>query len=64
MVQQMSYPDGLPERDAIVRAYADVQRKMVIVGICLVPLCLGCTYMWRNINVKKLVPEQTQGNVF
>lgn len=64
MVLQMSYADGTPERDAIVGAYADAQRKMVIVGVCLVPLCLLCVLFWRNINVKKINREQTKGNVF
>ncbi|KAJ5490614.1 Major facilitator superfamily domain general substrate transporter, partial [Penicillium expansum] len=32
LVMQMSYADGTGERDAIVRAHADVQRKMAIVG--------------------------------
>jgi len=67
IVTQLSYADGTPERDAIVGAYADVQRKMVIAGACFIPLCLGCIYLWRNINVKKLEREQgkqTKGTVF
>lgn len=64
---QMSYADGTPERDAIVGAYADVQRKMVIAGACLVPLCVVSIFMWKNINVRKLEEEkgtQTKGTVF
>ncbi|GAB1206401.1 hypothetical protein APSETT445_005088 [Aspergillus pseudonomiae] len=64
MVMQMSYADGSPEREAIVGAYADVQRKMVIAGVCFVPLCIGCVWIWRNINVKRLDREQTRGNVW
>ncbi|CAG7930650.1 unnamed protein product [Penicillium olsonii] len=64
MVKQMSYADGTPERAAIVGAYADVQRKMVIVGVCFVPLCIACTWFWRSVNVKKLFKEQTAGNVW
>ncbi|KAL4890283.1 major facilitator superfamily domain-containing protein [Aspergillus ambiguus] len=64
MVTQMSFADGTPERQAVVGAYADVQRKMVITGACLVPLCLACVIFWRNINVKKIVRDQTKGNVF
>ena len=66
MVLQMSYPDGSPEREAIVGAYADVQRKMVIAGACFVPLCLASIYIWKNINVKKLEKDkgaQTTGTV-
>ncbi|CAI7639978.1 unnamed protein product [Penicillium glandicola] len=59
LVTQMSYADGTAERDAIVGAYADVQRKMAIVGVCFVPLCILCTWFWRNVNVKKLEKEQT-----
>ena len=64
---QQSFLDGTPERDAVVGAYADVQRKMVITGACFVPLCLASIYIWKNINVKKLEEEngkQTKGNVF
>ncbi|KAE8139836.1 major facilitator superfamily domain-containing protein [Aspergillus pseudotamarii] len=64
MVMQMSYADGSPEREAIVGAYADVQRKMVIAGVCFVPLCIGCVWFWKDINVKKLDREQTRGNVW
>ncbi|KAJ5129170.1 Major facilitator superfamily domain general substrate transporter [Penicillium bovifimosum] len=64
MVTQMSYQDGTPERDAIVGAYGDLQRKMAIVGVCFVPLCILCTWFWRNVNVKRLEKEQTTGHVF
>lgn len=64
LVAQMSYADGTPEREAIVGAYADLQRKMAIVGVCFVPLCILCTWFWRNVNVKKLEKEQTAGNVY
>jgi HAMP domain-containing protein len=64
MVTQMSYADGSAERTAIVGAYADVQRKMVIVGVCFVPVCILCTWFWRAVNVKKLMKEQTTGNVW
>lgn len=64
LVKQISYADGTGERDAIVGAYADVQRKMAIVGVCFVPLCILCTWFWRNVNVKKLQTEQTSGKVW
>ncbi|KAJ5772783.1 Major facilitator superfamily domain general substrate transporter [Penicillium paradoxum] len=64
LVMQMSYADGTPERDAIVGAYADLQRKMAIVGVCFVPFCILCTWFWRNVNVKKLGKEQTAGKVY
>lgn len=64
LVTQMSYADGTPERNAIVGAYGDVQRKMVIVGVCITPLCILCTWFWRNVNVKKLFKEQTSGIIW
>ncbi|KAK6376145.1 hypothetical protein LTS17_007396 [Exophiala oligosperma] len=59
LVTQLSYPRGSPIRDAIIAAYADVQRKMVIAGASFIPLLLVCIMVWRNIDVKKL--EQTHG---
>lgn len=59
IIEQMSYPMGSPIRDAVIAAYADVQRKMVIAGSCFIPLCLVALLMWKNINVKKL--EETRG---
>lgn len=64
IIAQMEYADGTAEREAIVGAYSSVQRKMVIVGVCFVPLCIACTWFWRSINVKKLFKEQTAGNVW
>ena len=63
---QSSFLDGTPEREAIVGAYADVQRKMVITGVCLMPLVLASIFIWRNVNVKKLEEQkkQTEGNIF
>lgn len=67
MVLQMSFLDGSPEREAVIGAYGDVQRKMVTVGVCFIPLCLGTIVLWKNINVRKLEEEQgkqTKGTVF
>jgi hypothetical protein len=64
---QKSYPMGSPVRNAIIAAYADVQRKMVIAGAAFIPLCLICLVMWKNINVKELERtrgKQTKGNVW
>jgi hypothetical protein len=59
---QLSYAWGSPTRDAIVRAYGEVQRKMLIAGVSFLPLALGSVFFSRNINVKKM--EQTVGQVF
>jgi hypothetical protein len=67
VVTQMSFLDGTPERDAVVGAYADVQRKMVITGACFIPLCFGSIWLWKNVNVRMLEEEngkQTKGTVF
>ncbi|KAJ8124164.1 hypothetical protein ONZ43_g51 [Nemania bipapillata] len=64
---QLSYPIGSPIRDAIIAAYGDVQRKMVIAGSAFLPVCLICLLLWKNINVKKLEEingKQSKGNVF
>jgi len=67
IVVQQSYPMGSPIRDAIIGAYADVQRKMVIAGASFIPLLLVCILVWRNVNVKKLEEingKQVKGNVW
>lgn len=64
---QNAFPDGTPERDAVVGAYAHVQRLFVITGACLIPLCFLSIALWKNINVRRLEEEkgkQTKGTVF
>ncbi|KAK3374723.1 major facilitator superfamily transporter [Podospora didyma] len=62
MRMQLFYENGDPIRMAIIDAYGDVQRKMVITGAAFVPLLLITVLMWRNINVKE--KRQTVGNVW
>lgn len=62
MTVQLSYPAGDPIRDAIIAAYGEVQRKMVIAGSAFVPLVLLAVLVWRNVNVKN--SKQTKGNVW
>ncbi|KAI0025922.1 MFS general substrate transporter [Xylariomycetidae sp. FL0641] len=67
IVTQQSYPLGSPVRDAIIAAYADVQRKMVIAGSAFLPVCVICIFFWKNINVVKLEEtrgKQSKGNVW
>lgn len=67
LVIQQEWPVGTPIRDAIIRAYADVQRKMVIAGSAFLPIMVICVFMFKNINVRKLEAEkgkQTKGTVF
>jgi len=67
LVIQQEYPIGTEIRDAIIRAYADVQRKMVIAGAGFIPVLLIAIFMWKNINVKKLEEArgtQTKGTIW
>ncbi|KAI0436736.1 MFS general substrate transporter [Xylaria telfairii] len=67
IVVQQSFPFGTPERDAIVAAYGDVQRKLVIAGSAFLPLAILFILIWKNINVKKLEAThgtQTKGTIF
>ncbi|CAH0015797.1 unnamed protein product [Clonostachys rhizophaga] len=63
---QLSYPMGSPIRDAIIAAFDDVQRKMVIVGSCFLPLMLISILVWKNKNLRSRQQEQGQskGNIF
>lgn len=58
---QLQYPMGSPVRDAIIRAYSDVMRKLVIAGVCFLPLAFVFVLMWKNINVKTV--KQVKGTV-
>ncbi|ORY64782.1 uncharacterized protein BCR38DRAFT_341994 [Pseudomassariella vexata] len=53
---QSSYPIGSPTRDAINRSYGETQRYMLITSVCLYSITWGSTFMWENINVKKVKP--------
>lgn len=59
LVIQQEYPVGTEIRDAIIRAYADVQRKMVIAGAAFIPILFVAIVMFRNVNVKRL--EELKG---
>jgi hypothetical protein len=59
---QLAYPWGSPVREAIVLAYGEVQRKLLIAGVCFLPLAFGSVLLWRNIDLRKI--KQTKGTVF
>ncbi|RGP69182.1 siderophore iron transporter mirb [Fusarium longipes] len=64
---QQGFPDGSPEREAIVGAYAHVMRLMAITGVATMPLCVLSIIIWKNVNVRKVEEEkgkQTKGMVF
>lgn len=56
---QRSYPLGSAIRGAIIAAYWVTQQKMIITGICVTPLALGCVFMWKNINLKRGDEDET-----
>ena len=58
---QMSYPIGSPARTAIMRAYGDAQRAMLIAATAVLAVCVVCVAIWRDINVKKF--KQVKGVV-
>ncbi|KAL1869505.1 hypothetical protein Plec18167_007803 [Paecilomyces lecythidis] len=67
IVKQESYPMGSPIREAIISAYGNVMRKMVIAGACFIPPLVLFLLMLRDINVKKLEKSrgtQSKGNVW
>lgn len=61
ITEQMRYPIGNPVRDGVIRAYAYVQRHMVIAGCAFLPAIIVCVVVWRNLPLDK---KQTKGTVF
>lgn len=59
---QLSYELGTPTRDAIITAYAQTQRIMLIASVCVMVLCLAWTCMIKNLNLSKI--NQTKGMLF
>ncbi|TQV92743.1 hypothetical protein V2A60_009209 [Cordyceps javanica] len=63
---QLGFPMGSPARDAIIVSYGHVQRLMVIVGCCFLPLCIACLFLWKNLNVKDMEAKERRkkGTIF
>lgn len=64
---QQEWPMGDPIRDAIIEAYGVVQHRMVIGGAVIVPVFVGCIFLFKNINVIELEEKkgkQTKGKVW
>jgi hypothetical protein len=51
--EQLSYAWPTPERQAIVRAYGDAQRLMVIAGTCALVPCFLWVYMLKNYRLSE-----------
>lgn len=58
---QLSYDVGSPTRDAIVRAYGDAQKLMIISATAILLLAVGSVAVWRDIKVKDF--KQVKGRV-
>lgn len=56
---QLQNPLGSPIRNAVIAAYWATQKKMVIVGICVVSVAIAALLMWGNANVKKHQEDET-----
>ena len=59
---QLSYPLGDATRSAIMEAYAEAQRRMLIAGTSILVLALAGVVLVRNIRVDKV--EQVKGLLF
>ncbi|RYN62818.1 Siderophore iron transporter [Alternaria tenuissima] len=58
---QLSYKWGSPERTGIAQSYADSQRLMLIMSVCMLSCALIAAAFWRDINVKNI--KQVKGRV-
>ncbi|OHW97159.1 siderophore iron transporter [Colletotrichum incanum] len=58
---QRSYPIGSAARNAIIRAYGDTQRIMLIASTAVLVLTIACVAAWKDLRVKEL--KQTKGTV-
>lgn len=59
---QTEYPMGTPIREAIMLAYAETQRNLVIAGTCIMALGMVWVLMIKNTNLAKV--EQVKGMLF
>ncbi|KAK0609267.1 Siderophore iron transporter mirB [Lasiodiplodia hormozganensis] len=59
---QLSYPIGDATRDAIIKAYALAQQRMLIAGTAIMALALIWVFMLKNIKVSDM--EQVKGVLF
>ena len=59
--EQLAYAVGSPEREAIVRAYQDVQKVQTIAATCIVAVSTIFVVIWRDVNLGER--KQTKGRV-
>ncbi|KAL3417702.1 siderophore iron transporter [Phlyctema vagabunda] len=58
---QISYPRGDPVREAIMDAYGEAQKWMIVSATAILILGIPCIVVWRNVQVKDF--KQVKGNV-
>jgi hypothetical protein len=56
---QLGYT-GTDTGEVVDSAYAFVMRMVVVCGVCFVPLCIGCIFLWTDVDVKKEDEERRQ----
>ncbi|KAG5207122.1 hypothetical protein GTR04_6457 [Trichophyton interdigitale] len=61
LTTQLSHPVGSPIRNAIIAAYGEGQRWMLVVGVCVLALAMASVILWRNIQLKNV--HQIQGTI-
>ncbi|KAK2825767.1 hypothetical protein FQN49_007385 [Arthroderma sp. PD_2] len=61
LTTQLSHPMGSPIRDAIIAAYGEGQRWMLVAGLGVLALAMTSVIMWKNIQLKEV--HQVQGTI-
>jgi hypothetical protein len=61
LTTQLSYEVGTETRDAIVRAYGDAKRIMIIAAASILVLAVAAVAVWRDIKVKDF--KQVKGSI-
>ncbi|KAI1506387.1 major facilitator superfamily domain-containing protein [Biscogniauxia marginata] len=61
IVVQLSYPVGTPTRTAIMNAYGEAQKWMLVAATAITGLAIVCVVVWRDIKVKDF--KQVKGRV-
>jgi hypothetical protein len=53
LTNQLSFPRGSPERDAIIVSYAYLQKVLCIAATCISGVALMLVFGWRDVDLKK-----------
>ncbi|PYH40331.1 putative transporter [Aspergillus saccharolyticus JOP 1030-1] len=52
MAKVLEFAPGTEEREAVVAAYGVAQKRMLVVGLAVLPVAVGGIAMWRDIRLK------------